>query len=357
MLNTHQYNLLGLNTQTLQVVIQHLTGNQCFGFLPDIAATGLNQPQLTIRCAVLQILAHFLAVQPFFPTVALIYALPQHLRHVTQLCNLALGVQTFLHFLQLSQCVVLVHRELRTNVCCSHSCLRVILGILYIVRIMSLDIAAVRTNLCRQFSCYLRIKERRVQVCTHLTYDKARPYIIQTNLVQTGFQSLKERIERLLVCQTAMHFLRTYLITDRSNAVCLAEVLGMLDQLNRTFNHYMDINDLALRKEDVHRRIHVNQVITCQNSCLVALLNAAHCALGVPALNVLFVFQPRTTMVDCHYVRTCVVHCRCFAGKDLREDLLCHARVTAVAVHLVERRREVDRRIVTFRCAERCLDY
>ena len=357
MLNAHQHDLLSLDAKALQVVIQHLTGYQCFRLLPDITATGLNQPQLTIRCALLQVFAHFLTVQPFLPAVALIYALPQHLGHITQLCHLALGIQTLLYLLELSQCVVLVHRELRTYVSSAHASLRVILGVLNIVAVVTLDVAAVRTNLSRQLAGYLRIKERGVQVCTYLTYDEARPYIIQTYFVQTFLESLQERVEGLLVCQTAVHFLCTYLVADRSNVVCFAEILGVLDQLNRTFNHYVNVDDLALREEDIYSRVNVNQVVTCQDSCLVALLYAVHGALGVPTLNALFVLQPRTTVIDSYYVRTRVVHGCCLAGQDLREHLLRHAGITAIAVYLVQGRRKIDRRVVTFRCAERCLDY
>ena len=296
-------------------------------------------------------------MQPFFPAVAFIDALPEYLGHIRELCYLALCVQFLLEFFELSQRIVLVHRELRTYVRCTHTCLRIVLRVLYIVAVVTLDITAIRTYFGCQVACYLRIKEGRVQVRTYLTYDEARPYIVQTYLMQPGFEALQEGVKRLLVCQTTVYLFRTYLVRDRRDVMCLTEVLGVLDQFYRTFNNHMDIDDLALRQEDIYRRIDVNQVIARQDSSLIALFYAVHRTLSVPTLDALFVLQPRTSVIDSHYVRTGVVHCCGFAGQDLRECLLRHAGVTTVAVYLVQRRCEIDRRVVTFRGTERCFDH
>ena len=296
-------------------------------------------------------------MQPFFPAVGLIDALPQHFSHVAQLSNLALCIEFLLLFFQLCQSVVFVHRELRTHVRSAHACLWIILRIVHVVGIVTLDITAVRTDLSRQLACHLGVKERRMQIRSHLAYDEAWPDVIQTHLVQTGFQTLKERVKRLLVCQTAVNLFRSYFVTDRSDAVRLAEILGMLDEFYRAFYHHMDVDDLTFRQEDIYGRVNVDQVITGEDSGLVTLLHAVHSALGVPALDTLFVLEPRTSVVDSYYVRTGVMNSRCLTGKNLRELSLRHAGVTAVAVHLVQSRREIDRRVVTFRCAERCFDY
>ena len=196
-----------------------------------------------------------------------------------------------------------------------------------------------------------------MQVGAHFAHDEAWPDVIQTYLVQTGFQPLKEGIEGLLVSQTAVYLFGSYFVGDRSDVVCFAEVLGMLDQLNRTFHHHMDVDDLTFRQEDIHCRVHVNEVITGEESRLVTLLHTVHGTLGVPALDALFVFEPRTAVVNRHYVWTRVMNgCR-LTSQDLREDLLCHTRITTIAVHLIEGGSEINRRVVTFRCAERSLDY
>ena len=103
--------------------------------------------------------------------------------------------------------------------------------------------------------------------------------------MQTGFQTLQEGVEGLLVCQTAVNLFRAHLVGNRSDAVRLAEILGVLDELYRAFYHHVDVNDLSFRQKNIHCRVHVNQVITGEESRLVTLLHAVHSALGVPAFD------------------------------------------------------------------------
>ena len=196
-----------------------------------------------------------------------------------------------------------------------------------------------------------------MEVGTYLTYNEARPDIVETYLVKTGFEALKEGIESLLVSQATVYLFRTNLVGDGGDVVCFAEVLGVEDEFNGTFYNYMNIDDLSFGQEDIHGRIDVNEVVSGEDGSLVAFLDTFHSTLGIPAFDGLLVLEPRSAVVDSHHIRAGIVYGSGFACKNLRELSLGHAGVTAVAVHLIEGGGEIDRRVVTLGGAERCLDY
>ena len=346
-----------MDAYILQVIVECLTCYEYLWCLPNIAAASLNEPLLTLLRYLSEVFALLIRLQPLFPTARLIYLLPEHLAHVAELWDTTCLVLLLLLCFELSECIVLIHRELRTDVRSTHTRGRIVLWVIHIVAIVTLDVATVRTNLSRQVASYLSVEEGSVEVCTHFTYDKAWPYVLKTYVLQTLFQIRKEGVECSRISQTTVYFLSTYLIGDRSDTVCLTEVLSVENQFYSTLSYYVNINDLTLWQEDIYGWIYVNQVVTSQDSCLITIFYTLHSALGIPTLLCLFVLEPWTSVVDCYNVWTSVMHSSCFTSQYLGKLRRSHTCVTTIGIHLIEGGSEVDRRVVALSSAERRFDY
>ena len=108
----------------------------------------------------------------------------------------------------------------------------------------------------------------------------------------------------------------------------------------------MDVDDLALGDVDVHGRVHVDEVITGQDSRLEGFLHAVHGILDGPFLRPLPVLEPGAAVVDGDDDGAGEMHPLGLETDQPGELLLGHAGITAVAVDLVEGGCEVDGRIV-----------
>ena len=149
-----------------------------------------------------------------------------------------------------------------------------------------------------------------------------------------------------------MHLLGTHLVGDGRKTLRAAEALDMRDQFHRALDDHANVDDLPLRDIDVHRGIDVNQVVTGLNGCLERLFDARHGILRRPAFDRLLVLEPRAAVVDGDDRRSREVDRLGLDAGQADELRGREARVAAVAVDLVERRGEIDRRVVALRRAE-----
>ena len=143
-----------------------------------------------------------------------------------------------------------------------------------------------------------------------------------------------------------MDLFRADLIRDGGKALALAEGLGVGDQLDGAGRDDMDVDDFALRDVDVDGRVDVDEVVSGENRGLKGFLDAVHGVFGGPFLRALTVFEPGAAVVDGDNDGTGEVHPLGLETDEAGEVLLRHARIAAVAVDLVEGRREIDGGVV-----------
>ena len=137
------------------------------------------------------------------------------------------------------------------------------------------------------------------------------------------------------------------LVGNGGKTFLLAETLHVGDQLHRSGGHQADVDGLALGDVDVHGRIHVDEIVAGQDSGLEGLLDTVHGVLDGPFLGALLVLEPGAAVVDGHDDGTGEMDTLHFEADHPGEFRLGHARVTAVAVDLVERGGEIDGSVVT----------
>ena len=221
---------------------------------------------------------------------------------------------------------------------------------------MSLDVAAQRTDFRREAAGYLRVEEGRVEVGSHLAHDETGPYVGEPFARQSCFEFGDEGVERPFVGQTAVHLLGSHLVGDFGQSLRTAEGFAVPDQLHRAGGHETDVDRLAGRYVDVHRRIDVDQIVPRQQRRFERALHPVHRGLGRPLLGALLVFEPRTAVVDGHDIDSVEVDGGGLHAHELHELVGPHPRVPAVAVDLIECRGEIDRRVVALGGTEGGLD-
>jgi hypothetical protein len=148
----------------------------------------------------------------------------------------------------------------------------------------------------------------------------------------------------------------SYLVGNGGKIVLLAEIFHMGDQFHRSGSHQADVDGFALGDVDVHGRIHVDEVVAGQDRGLEGLLDTVHGVLDGPFLGALLVLEPGSAVVDGHDDGTGEVDTLHLKADHPGEFRLRHARVTAVAVDLVERGGEIDGSVVTLGGADGSAD-
>ena len=292
-------------------------------------------------------------MQPFAPAPRLADQPLQHPGHARGHRHRAFLQLAAFEQLQLGQRVVFAHRELRTHIGGAHAAEGILLGIAHPVGIVALDETAVGAYLVRQHTRHSGIERRGMQVGPHLAHDEAGPYVLQPGLLQSGFQLREERVEGLLVGQSAVHLLGSHLVGDGRQSAFAAEPLDMGDQLDGAGDHQMDADDLPLRHENIHRGIDVDQVVTGQHGGFERPLHAVHGLLGRPALDGLPVLEPRTAVVDGDDGRTRIMDGLGLETRHAYEVGRRHPRIASVHVDLVQGRGEIDRGVVAA-CGAEC---
>lgn len=82
------------------------------------------------------------------------------------------------------------------------------------VGVVSLDPASVRTHLCREVTCHLRVEDRSVEVRSHLAHDEAWPDALESHGCKSALELAKEGVECGLVRKTSVNLLSTDLIRN-----------------------------------------------------------------------------------------------------------------------------------------------
>ena len=130
----------------------------------------------------------------------------------------------------------------------------------------------------------------------------------------------------------------------------------MGDELDRTGSHHVDVDDLPLGQETIHRGVHMDEVVACKESGFVRALDSFHGLFVGPHLKGLDVFEPGSAMVDAREEIACEVVPAGFALHGADEVFLRHPGIAAVVVYLVQGSGEQDGRIVALCGAEGSFD-
>ena len=169
-----------INAQPGKVVVEEAAGGKGAGLLPDVAAAGGHDPVLTVGSELGQVFAQLILVQPLLPAVGVVNLCQQGFAHSREDGNLAFLFQALLHFFKFAEGAIFAHRELGADVCGAHTAERVLLGVCYIIGVVTFDVASQRTDFGCETTGHFAIEDGGVQVGTNLSDYETRPDVSQS---------------------------------------------------------------------------------------------------------------------------------------------------------------------------------